>query len=86
MVQGFRFSTQKRGTEPGTQTTEPQNPEQRCSSFCLVMRMLLMLAMLAQDHFHSILERELAFLEGDFFDLFGFREVMLGGELLESIF
>jgi hypothetical protein len=37
-----------------------------------MMRMLLMLAMLTQDHFHSILERELAFLEGDFFDLLGF--------------
>ena len=48
--------------------------------------MVLMLPMLAQDHFHSILQRELAFLKGDFFDLFGFREVMLGGELLESIF
>jgi len=33
---------------------------------------MLMLPMLAQDHFHSILQGQLAFLESDFFDLFGF--------------
>ena len=53
----------------------------------LMVRMpLMMLAMRAQDHFHSILERELTFLEGNFFDLLGFGEVVFGGELLESIF
>ena len=55
-----------------TQNLERRTSEPQSSSFYLMMRMLLMLPMLAQDHFHSILERELAFLEGDFFDLFGF--------------
>jgi hypothetical protein len=38
----------------------------------MVRMLLLMLAMRAQDQFHSILERELPFFEGCFFDLLGF--------------
>src|SRR5258708_23598627 len=42
--------------------------------------------MAPQDVFHAVLDLELTFLKGDFFDLFGFGEVVLGGQLVESIF
>src|SRR5206468_4755828 len=35
-----------------------------------------------QDVLHAVLQLQLSFFQGDFFDLFGFREVMLGGELV----
>ena len=38
-----------------------------------------------RDALHLILEREFALLQGDFFDLFGGREVVLFGELVEAI-
>jgi hypothetical protein len=44
------------------------------------------LPVLAQDVFHPIFQLQLPFLEGDFFDLFWFREVMLGGQLVQAIF
>src|SRR5262245_16936294 len=39
-------------------------------------------AVMPQHAFHLILELELAFLQGDFFELFGFREVLSGGETM----
>ena len=39
-------------------------------------------AMPAQNQFHLIFELKLAFLEGGFFDLLGFREVVSTGEAL----
>jgi hypothetical protein len=44
------------------------------------------LTMASHDVFHAILELELLFLEGDFFNLFGFGEVMLGGKFVQAIF
>jgi len=44
------------------------------------------LAVASHDVFHAILELELLLLEGDFFNLFGFREVVLGGEFVQAIF
>jgi hypothetical protein len=34
--------------------------------------------------FHAIFEQELPLLEGGFFELFGFGEVVLGGQLAEA--
>ena len=48
------------------------------------MRVALTIA--AQDVFHSIFELQLFLFEGDFFDLFGLGEVMLGSELVQAIF
>jgi len=42
--------------------------------------------MAPQDVFHPVLELQLLLLEGDFFELFGFGEVGLGGELVQAIF
>jgi hypothetical protein len=39
-----------------------------------------------EDVLHPVFYLELALLESDFFDLFGFREVMLGGQLVQSVF
>src|SRR5436190_20807501 len=44
------------------------------------------LAVPAQDVFHPVFQLQLALFEGDFFDLFWFREVLLGGQLVQSIF
>jgi hypothetical protein len=44
------------------------------------------LAMPAQDVFHPVFQLQLALFEGDFFDLFWFREVLLGGQLVQAIF
>jgi hypothetical protein len=43
-------------------------------------------AMASHDVFHAILELELFLLEGDFFKVFGRREVLLGGEFVQAIF
>ncbi len=42
--------------------------------------------MATQDVFHPIFQLKLSFLEGDFFELFGFGEVMLGGQFVQPIF
>src|SRR5262249_15878909 len=42
-------------------------------------------AVLPHDHFHLILELELALLEGDFFELFGFRKVLAGCEAVDPL-
>jgi hypothetical protein len=47
---------------------------------------VLVLAPFPHDVFHAVFELQLSFFEGDFFDLFGFREVMLGGEFVQAIF
>ena len=39
---------------------------------------------MAHDALHLILQLELLFLEGDFFDLFGFREVLAGSETVNA--
>jgi hypothetical protein len=41
---------------------------------------------MTEDVLHAILELELPLLQGNFFDLFRFGKVGLGGELVESIF
>ena len=35
--------------------------------------------------FHLILQLELALFQGDFFDLFGFRKVMAGGQIVDLL-
>src|ERR671937_3036773 len=47
---------------------------------------LTLLTVAAQDVFHPVFQLELAFLEVDFFELLRFREVMLGGQLMQAIF
>jgi hypothetical protein len=37
-----------------------------------------------QHALHLVLQVELALFEGDFFDLFGFREVLAGSEAVDS--
>src|SRR5262245_13499970 len=44
------------------------------------------LTMTAQDVFHPVFQLQLALLEGDFFELFGFGEVMLGSQFVQAIF
>ncbi len=39
----------------------------------------------ARHLFHLVLQCQFAFLEGDFFDLFGVREVVAFGELVEPV-
>jgi hypothetical protein len=43
---------------------------------------LCLLAVSAEDVLHPIFQLELAFLEGDFFELFGFGEVMLARQFM----
>src|SRR6267142_264434 len=42
--------------------------------------------MAPQDVFHPIFELQFLFLEGDFFELLGFGEVLLGGQFVQAIF
>ena len=42
--------------------------------------------MTAHDVLHPVLELQLSLLEGDFFSLFGFGEVWLGGQLVQAMF
>jgi hypothetical protein len=44
------------------------------------------LSMTPEDVLHAIFDLQLAFLERGFFELFGFRKVLFGGELAQSIF
>jgi len=50
----------------------------------LTVRVILTLA--SHDVFHAIFELQLFLLEGDFFNVFRFREVVLGGEFVQAIF
>jgi hypothetical protein len=40
---------------------------------------------LTADGFHPVFQLQLAFFEGDFFDLFGIGEVVPVGELMEPV-
>src|SRR5262245_16315830 len=42
--------------------------------------------MATEDVLHLVFQLELPLLEGDFFELFGFGEVMLGGQFMQAIF
>ena len=44
------------------------------------------LTMTPEDVLHAVCELQLPFLQGDFFELFGFGKVMLGGEFVEPTF
>jgi hypothetical protein len=44
-----------------------------------------MSVVLTADGLHPVFELKLLFLDGHFFDLFGFREVVSGGELAQAV-
>src|SRR5919198_4633877 len=46
---------------------------------------LTLLTVTPQDVFHPVFQLQLTLLEIDFFELFGFGEVMLGGQLMQAI-
>jgi hypothetical protein len=46
----------------------------------------VLLPLASKDVFHPVLQLQLAFLEGDFFELFGFGEVKLLGEFVQASF
>src|SRR5438128_1999411 len=46
----------------------------------------LSLAMAPEDVFHPVFQLELPLLQSDFFELFRFGKVMLGGQLMQAIF
>src|SRR5262245_21115314 len=66
-------------TTSATRSAPPMNGKPAGSMRNRRLRLRLRGAVPAQDVFHLVLELELPLLEGDLFDLFGFREVMLGG-------
>jgi hypothetical protein len=47
--------------------------------------MMMLLLKIADDRFHAILDLQLAFLEGDLFDLLGLGQVGLGDEFVQAI-
>src|SRR5439155_23564786 len=58
----------------------------RARGGCASLPVQVVLTMTPQDVLHAVLELELFLLEGDFFELFEFGEVMLDGQFVQAIF